>query len=361
MSGSVYGALRPEEFAEWNDYARQNPLGNIFCNTDWAATLAVWDNEFEVFAGRRDGTFCGGVVINSRRLPVVGWRLANVEGGVLLDPEDAEEFARFYDALMGHLRRTGCVELRLLIRNPIRVGDSTFENRRRIDEFLAARGIHNTVPVNGTYWIDLKQDDDALLAQMSKNCRRDVRKAEREGVTVEDSNSAEALDTLYDQFAATYGRKGLRIPKRDVFVATIEPLLRKDLMRIYYARFDGRIVNMALVARFGSARYTRGASIAAEFERPIPPTGQILHFEIMRRLRAEGYRLYDLGGSPGPEPQEGHPNYGVWRFKHGFGGSFAQDLGDYSIVLNRVGRRLMQSARRLHDRFSGRHVRLPAE
>ena len=66
----------------------------------------------------------------------------------------------------------------------------------------------------------------------------------------------------------------------------------------------------------------------------MPPTGQVLHFGIMQHLRNDGYAFYDLGGSPGPIPQKGHPNYGVWKFKQEFAGDYVQYLDLFEQVLS---------------------------
>src|SRR5262249_55601710 len=152
------------------------------------------------------------------------------------------------------------------------------------------------------------------LESFSKNCRRDVRKAQREGVAVDESDDPALIGPFYEQYADTYRRKGLTIPVKASFLRAHERALEGRLMRMYYARFGDKIVNMALISRVGMPRYMKGASIVSTLDERCPPTGQFLHFDIMRRLQRDGFGAYDLGGSPGPTPIEGHPNYSVWRF-----------------------------------------------
>lgn len=79
-----------------------------------------------------------------------------------------------------------------------------------------------------------------------------------------------------------------------------------------------------------------GATGPGAMEKGTPPTGQALHFGIMKHLRDMGRATYDLGGSPGPLPQRGHPNYGGWTFKHEFGGPFVTHVDYMDRVLSRV-------------------------
>jgi len=56
---------------------------------------------------------------------------------------------------------------------------------------------------------------------------------------------------------------------------------------------------------------------------------------------------YDLGGSPGPVPEKGHPNYTVWCFKHDFGGQFVWTIPYYRCALSLLGVPLTAIVRRL--------------
>ena len=104
---------------------------------------------------------------------------------------------------------------------------------------------------------------------------------------------------------------------------------------------------MALIDALGVPMYWYGSTTAAAFEKGVPPTGQVLHYWIMRYFRDLGATYYDLGGSPGPVPEKGHPNYTVWRFKQEFGGTYAYRIPYYRRRLSVPGSLALALVRRL--------------
>jgi hypothetical protein len=343
--------LKGDEIAEWDAFAAAHPDGNIFHASRYARILEEWGHDFEIVAARSGGTFAAGAVIDSRPLPMTAWRSGNAEGGVLLARNDAGLLREFAAGLIAALSAKSYVDFRLYLHQPRRIDGREVAENLPLHDAVDGLGFRRDDNEIGTYFVRLDRDDEALVDSYSKNCRRDVRKAEREGVTVEASDDEGLLELFYEQHASTYGRKGLQVPLKKPFVATYARGIREKIMRIYSARFAGKIVNMAIVSLVGVPRYMKGASIVSTLDERVPPSGQILHFEIMRRLRDEGYRLYDLGGSPGLEPIESHPNYSVWRFKRGFGGEFRQDLGEYHLVLDKMKHKVLSLAKGVHGKL----------
>lgn len=343
--------LKGDDLAEWDAFAAAHPAGNVFHNSRYAQILEEWGHDFEIVAARDSGRIVAGAVVDSRLLPMTTWRSGNAEGGILLAREDAGLLKEFCAGLIAELSAKSYVDFRLYLHQPRRIDGREIAENLPLHDVVAGFGFKRDENEIGTYFVRIDRDDNALVESYSKNCRRDVRKAEREGVTVEASNDEALLELFYDQHASTYGRKGLQVPLKKPFVATYARGIREKLMRIYSAKFAGKVVNMAIISLAGIPRYMKGASIVSTMDERVPPSGQILHYQIMRRLRDEGFKLYDLGGSPGLEPTEGHPNYSVWRFKRGFGGEFWQDLGEYHLVLDRMKHKVLALAKGVHGKL----------
>ncbi len=343
--------LKGDEIAEWDAFASAHPEGNVFHCSRYARILDEWGHDYEIVAARDGGRFIAGTVIDSRPLPMTTWRSGNAEGGVLLARNDATLLQAFCKGLVGVLTSKSYVDFRLYMHQPRRIDGLDVTENLLLHDAVAKLDFKRDENEIGTYFVRLDRDDEALVESYNKNCRRDVRKAEREGVTVEASSDEALLELFYEQHASTYSRKGLQVPLKKPFVGTYARGIRENLMRIYSAKFGGKIVNMAIISLVGIPRYMKGASIVSTMDERVPPSGQILHYEIMRRLRDEGYRLYDLGGSPGFEPVEGHPNYSVWRFKRGFGGQFWQDLGEYHLVIDKMKHRVLSLAKGVHGKL----------
>ncbi|CCV65142.1 fem-like protein associated to methicillin resistance, fragment [Paracholeplasma brassicae] len=88
---------------------------------------------------------------------------------------------------------------------------------------------------------------------------------------------------------------------------------------------------MAFISTIGTdARYLYGSSLRVQDK--LPPIGQYLHYEIIRYLKDEGYKSYDMGGIPNLPMDDNHQSYHVYKFKKGFGGTPKILSYDYKYV-----------------------------
>jgi lipid II:glycine glycyltransferase (peptidoglycan interpeptide bridge formation enzyme) len=149
--------------------------------------------------------------------------------------------------------------------------------------------------------------DEALLAQMRKGTRYDVRRAQRRGVTVERSGDDAARLAFYRLLQETSRRHGFPIRPR----AYYDDVLRvfQDDAALLVARVDGAIAGGILALRFGDeAVYLSGASST---EHRGQDAGHYLQYEAMRWARERGCTRYNMWGVA---------TESLRHFKVGFGG-----------------------------------------
>jgi lipid II:glycine glycyltransferase (peptidoglycan interpeptide bridge formation enzyme) len=70
-----------------------------------------------------------------------------------------------------------------------------------------------------------------------------------------------------------------------------------------------------------------GASVS-EYRNVMP--NHLLHWHIIQWAKQKGLTTYDLWGIPA-DPKPGHPLFGVYRFKKGFGGKMVKFIGAYDF------------------------------
>jgi hypothetical protein len=98
-------------------------------------------------------------------------------------------------ALIGFaFQELGCVHLEIMDRN-LTVSD------------LGGLGVQHRV-YRG-FEIDLTRDEDELFSNMTSACRRCVRKAEKEGVLIEEAHNLEFADEYYAQLKDVFAKKSL--------------------------------------------------------------------------------------------------------------------------------------------------------
>ncbi len=192
-----------------------------------------------------------------------------------------------------------------------------------------------------TIEIDLRADEDALLASMRPKTRYNVRLSGRKGVQVArtDDRHLAAWHNLYVQTAA---RKRFRPQSLDYFRTLFDLAAehRPDV-RLYLAHAGPALLGGIVVVHIGrTATYLYGASAAAERSLMAP---YALQWNAIVEARRAGCLRYDLFGVP-PAPNEGHPMYGLYRFKTGFGGRLVHRRGAWDYVYDRESYALYEAA-----------------
>ncbi|HXT22970.1 MAG TPA: GNAT family N-acetyltransferase [Thermoanaerobaculia bacterium] len=173
-------------------------------------------------------------------------------------------------------------------------------NRERLFPFPIAEAESLVVPQAAS--------DEATASAFAPVARRDIRKAQGAGFTIEHADSAGALRAAWPiwmtvhRFRNQYGRS------RASWLRLLEGGRALGVVRIYTASIGGRPVQSILVVQAGSrATYVIGA-LDREALGSLPSPSCLLHFRAMRDCFARGCTAYDLGSRSGP----------VHRFKSKF-------------------------------------------
>jgi GNAT acetyltransferase-like protein len=158
---------------------------------------------------------------------------------------------------------------------------------------------------------DSRGIEEALADAFDPKRWWDVRKSRRLGVRCERSDDVEDMRFLADVHRRNMNRLG--VPPKDwrVFEAIMRHLPHDLGWRLFVSRLDGRRIGALLVLYHNQvAEYFVPAVLE---EHRSTQAGSLLVFEAMKQAVADGYGLWNLGGTA-PTGQEG-----VYRFKQRWG------------------------------------------
>ena len=143
-----------------------------------------------------------------------------------------------------------------------------------------------------THLLETDRDVDVLWHAYNKRVRGAVRKAEKSGVEVTDTDSEEALSVFYDMYLMTVKRLG-GTPKPRSLMRT---LLQRKIAKLAIATYNGTIIAGLLYLLFNqTVTLWCEASVPAFLK--YRPNNAIFHYIITEACR-EGYQLADFGASP---------------------------------------------------------------
>lgn len=218
-----------------------------------------------------------------------------------------------------------------------------------------------------TVIVDLRPDEDLILAAMKPKTRYNVRLAERRGVTVEEGTAAD-LPRWYELYRETGARDRIAIHDRAYYEGLFATAAARasagaaaPAVKLLLARAGGELLAGNIVLFWKKAAvYLTGASSGER--RNLMPT-YALQWAAMRMAKAAGCESYDLYGCP-PAADESHPMFGLFQFKTGFFPTVTERWGTWDAPLvppvyaayAAAERLRMWWYRRARKRFGGRAV-----
>jgi CelD/BcsL family acetyltransferase involved in cellulose biosynthesis len=157
-------------------------------------------------------------------------------------------------------------------------------------------GLHVEQSPAPTYVIDLRPDDDVLLSHMTSACRRNLRKAERVGVVVEEASDLAFADDYYAQLRDVFAKQHL-VPTYGVdrVRALINHLRPSGNLLLLRARDgEGTCIATAIFPMFNSTTYFWGGASWRSHQHLRPNETLIWH--ALQYSKRRGVTEFDFGG-----------------------------------------------------------------
>ena len=150
------------------------------------------------------------------------------------------------------------------------------------------------------------------LDDVSKNLRRDIRRAQRSGLELVAATLPAQGDALFDMYCKTVERKGgSQRYTRAYFRSLVKLSLHDDRIDVLLAQSGGNIAGFAVTARERTTTYYLHGG-ANEAYRADSPSDLLLSHAI-ETARARGFRCFNLMASPATQ-------VGLVRYKEKWGG-----------------------------------------
>lgn len=186
---------------------------------------------------------------------------------------------------------------------------------------------------------------DEVMAGFNQLWRRNIRKAEKAGVTISRGTRADLVDfhTVYVETAA----RDRFTPRALSYFERMWDCLnsREPRMSLHLAHHEGHLAAATIMVRVGThAWYSYGASTTAD--RDVRPSNA-LQWDMINRAHDEGCDVYDLRGISDTLDPDDHL-HGLVQFKLGSGGYAQEYAGEWDYVTRPLwarGYRIYQSRR----------------
>ena len=293
---------------DWNQFLSQHPSAHLLQTGEWGELKSAFGWEpVRVISGDV------GAQILFRKLPL-GFTVGYIPKAMNSDQLSVSS-EQFWNEINSICKQHRAIFLKL---EPDLWNDQQLETWN----LKLETSPHNIQPPR-TIVIDIKGEDEQILAKMKQKTRYNIRLAEKKGVTVRAWDDIESFHRL---MLVTGGRDGFGVHSLEYYKRAYELFHPKGMCEILVAEYEGKPLAALFVARNGNrAYYLYGAS--TDEERNRMPT-YLLQWEAMKWAKARGCEEYDLWGVPDEDEATLESNFesrhdglwGVYRFKRGFGG-----------------------------------------
>jgi hypothetical protein len=334
MRIECHAELTGAQAAEWRAFLatarhahpRQDPH---FAAVERAEGHAV----LHVLARAGSGAICAVGLFSLQRHPILpgAWAVARCLSGPVCD--DAEAMVSFLDrvACLPGFSRTGRLSV-----TPFWTGTAAEELAAR----LAGQGWRTTEgsPFRSTGWVDLTRPAGDILAGFSKSARRELRRAERQGVEsrpiTDEGGGRRFLDSLNrlrrERRIGTLSEAGFMAAFRGIHAAG-------DLGVVIGAFHAGELIGGLQLYRsrdvaHGRQFTTEPARLRALANLRIAP---LLWFEGMRWAQARGCRTLDVEGWRA-DAADDDPKYNIYKYKSEFSPTPVRRIAERSRSVNRM-------------------------
>ncbi len=184
--------------------------------------------------------------------------------------------------------------------------------------------------------VDLSGSEETILARMHQKTRYNIGLARRRGVEVRSWDDPSSFAAM---LRSTGDRQGFGVHSAAYYQDAYRLFFPRGECALLAAEREGaRLAALMVFASGQGAWYLYGASLLHGREHMAP---YLLQWEAIRWARSRGARWYDLWGIPDrPEvdleaefSSRSDGLWGVYRFKRGFGGRWAQTVGAWEMPL----------------------------
>jgi len=315
---------------EWNETLLKLPAPHPLQSEQWAAHKNRYDWQAERWAYTDSGQVRAAALVLRRRLARIPLSILYVPKGPTLDDWRDRSLV---DAVLTHLEKIARRQRAIFIKIDPDVDyapapELCINNGEEIAATLKDRGwtlSADQIQYRNTVLLDLRPDEEQLLAAMKSKTRYNIRLAGRRGVTVRAGNRAD-FSLFYQLYAETSERDQFLIRDYEYYRSAWKLFLENDMGCLLLAEAEGAPVAGLFLFSFGRrAWYIYGAS--SSVGRELMPN-YLLQWEAIRWAKARDCTSYDLWGAP-DELVESDPMWGVYRFKAGLGGTFIRHIGAY--------------------------------
>ena len=312
---------------EYKKFIENHERCNFQQSLEWAEIKKPnWKPEV-ILAEDTEGNIIGSLCVWIRKMPIFG-NIMYSSRGPICDIHDISIMKQLTDGAKELAKKYKAIALR--IEPDIEKEDQSF---RDIVTNLGykikddAKDFKDEIQPRFVFRLNIKdKTEEEVMSGFHQKWRYNIRLALKKGVEVKEG-TREDLKDFHKIMIETGKRDGFITRPLEYFEKMYDNLAPKH-MKLLMAYYEGKPISGVIPIFYGNKTwYLYGAS--SNQHRNLMPN-YLLQWEMIKMAIARHDDIYDFRGVSGVV-DENHPQYGLYRFKKGFGATFTEFIGEIYI------------------------------
>ena len=312
-----------KDMQAYKEFLENHERCNFQQSPEWAKVKSNWINEV-VLAEDENGTIIGAVSILIRKIPIFG-NIMYSSRGPTCDIHDIDAMKQLTDGIKELAKKYHAFVYKA--EPDILSSDEEF---RKIAINLGykikddAKNFREEIQPRYVFRLDIKnKTEEEIFSGFHSKTRYNVRLATKKGVVVKEG-TRENLKDFHKIMIETGARDGFIIRSLSYFEKMYDALAPNH-MKLLMAYYEDKPISGVIPIMYGNKTwYLYGAS--SNEHRNLMPN-YLLQWEMIKIALSRKDDIYDFRGVSGVV-DENHPQYGLYRFKKGFGATFTEFVGE---------------------------------
>ena len=321
-----------EDRKKYTEFLENNERCNFQQSLEWGKVKNFWKNEI-ILAEDENNNIIGSLSVLLRKIPIFGYLMYSSRGPVC-DIHDISVMKQLTDGAKELAKKYNAIGLR--IEPDIEKDDQAFRDivinlGYKIKD--DAKDFKDEIQPRFVFRLDIKdKTEEEIMAGFHQKWRYNIRLAGRKGVTVKEG-TREDLKDFHKIMIETGNRDGFITRPLSYFEKMYDNMVPEGHMKLLMAYYEGKPISGVIPIFYGNKTwYLYGAS--SNQHRNLMPN-YLLQWEMIKMAIARHDDVYDFRGVSGVV-DENHPQYGLYRFKKGFGAKFTEFIGEIYIPFKPV-------------------------
>lgn len=312
-----------ETKGEYTKFLEGHERCNFQQSLEWGNVKTNWIKEV-VLAENENKEIIGSVCVWIRKMPIFG-NMMYASRGPVCDIHNKEVLEQLTEGVKELGKKYNAFVFRM--EPDIEKNDQEFRN---IVEQLGykikddAKDFKDEIQPRFVFRLNIKdKTEDEILQNCHSKTRYNIRLAKRKGVVVKEGTRDDLKD-FHKIMIETGSRDGFIIRSLEYFEKMYDELAPNH-MKLLMAYYEDKPISGIIPIMYGNKTwYLYGASSNAH--RNLMPN-YLLQWEMIKEAIRNKNDVYDFRGVSGVV-DENHPQYGLYRFKKGFGADFTEFIGE---------------------------------